>query len=228
MKKFLLVITVLVAGLSAWSQNLTQVSFSEASTLTSFSFLTSQGVLIRVSENGKVLEWGTELRSQRSDNYFATRLQPYLGRVDYYGPESDSISRGKVKSIGTCVLTYFGPYEIETQKGKLKSIGSTSLDYYSNFENASFKGKLRFAGSLLLEYYSSVENEAYRGKLKSVGSTPLTYYSTFDDRLIKGKIKSIGTIPYTWYTSLDRKELRGALKSGAYRQSINGVTYILL
>jgi hypothetical protein len=227
MRNFFSAILFLLFGVCTNSQELSQITFSGAATLSYFTFITDQDVLIRISEDGKVMEWGSELRSERSSNYFAPNLQPFMGRVDHYGPEADTVSRGKVKSIGTCVLTYYGPLETDIKKGKIKSIGSAGLDYYTHFENAAFKGKLRFAGKHVLEYYSSVENEAFRGKLKSISNTLITYHSTFDDKLIKGKIKSIGTIVYNWGTSLDPKGQGGSLKSGSYRQNINGVTYIL-
>jgi hypothetical protein len=226
MRKFFSALPLLLLAAGAGSQELSQITFSGGANLSSFSFHTDQGVLIRISQEGTIIEWGVELQAQRG-NYFAPNLQPYMGRVDYYGPGSDSVSKGKVKNIGTCVLTYYGPYEMETKIGKIKSVGSVAIDYYTNYDNAALKGKLKFIGSLALEYYSSFENEAFRGKLKSVSNTPITYYSTFDDKLIKGKIKSIGAVAYTWYSSIDNREYAGALKSGSYRQNINGITYIL-
>lgn len=211
---------------STYSQELSQVTFSGGTRLTSIAFLADREILIRISEDGKILEWGIEWQAMRS-NYYAPKLQPYIGRIEYYGPEADSVNRGKVKSIGTCMLTYYGPFEMEIKIGKLKSIGNIFLDYYTNYDNANFKGKLRFIGDRQLEYYSSFENEAYRGKLKSIGSSAITYYSSFDDKFIRGKIKSIASNKYTWYTSLDRLGYGGGLKSGLLRQNISGITYIL-
>ena len=226
MRTFLTTLSVLLITTCSYSQQLSQVSFSGGSNLYYLSFLTDQDVLIRITDEGKVMEWGTELLSERY-NYYAPSLQPYLGRVDYYGPESDSAFRGKVKSIGTCILTYYGHYESGEKVGKLRSVGTVLLDYYSNFDNKAFKGKLRFAGYLVLEYYPSFDDEGSRGKLKSIGNTSITYYSAFGDKLIQGKIKSIGSVAYTWYSSFDRDEMKGNLKTGSYRQSIGGVTYIL-
>lgn len=227
MRKMIAILLFLSFSLFGSAQQLSQVSFSGASTLSYFTFITDQDVLIRVSEDGKLMEWGTELRSERNMNYYAPKLQPFMGRVDYYGPETtDSVIRGKVKSIGTCMINYYGAYEKDGKPGKLKSIGSAGLDYYTQFDNAAFKGKLRFAGTLVLEYYPSLENEALRGKLRSVGNTRIQYHSSFDDKLIRGKIKSIGSITYNWGTSLDPR-YKGVLKSGSYRQNINGITYIL-
>lgn len=209
------------------AQKLSQVTFSGAATLSYFSFITDQDVLIRVSPDGNLMEWGTEVRSDRASNYFAPKLQPFMGRVDYYPNDADSAFRGKVKSIGTCMITYYNSLEKDEKPGKLKSIGVVGIDYYTRFENAAYKGKIRFAGNMVIEYYAALENEAFRGKVKSIGNTAIKYHSTFDDKLLHGKIKSIGAVNYNWGTSLDRQEFRGALKSGSYRQLINGITFIL-
>jgi hypothetical protein len=208
------------------AQKLGQVTFSNASDLSYFSFRTDQGILIRVTPDGIVKEWGTEVKAIRSD-YYAPGLQPFMGRIEYYSAESDSAFRGKVKSIGTCSFTYYYSYDTDSKPGKVKSIGTVSFDYYTNFDDKSRQGKIRFAGSQVLEYYSSFDEEILRGKLKAIGSTALTYYSIFDDKLIRGKIKTIGSASYSWYTSYDQSTYRGSLKSGAYRQDIGGVTYIL-
>lgn len=226
MRKLFTVITLSLLINSAFSQKLSQVAISGGTSLSYFSFLTDQNILLRVNDEGKLLEWGTELLSERG-NYYDPKLQPYLGRIEYYGQEADSAFRGKIRSIGTCTFTYYGHLDEVTRVGKLKSIGTLLLDYYSNFDNAAYKGKLRFIGSTVLEYYSSVDDEAYRGKLKTIGNSPITWYSTFDDKLLKGKLKKVGMVPFEWYSSYDKTELRGSLKSGLYRQTIGGITYIL-
>jgi hypothetical protein len=226
MKTILATILLFFIANCTYSQQLRQVNFSGGAKLSFFSFLVDNDVLIRINEDGKLLEWGIEPVVQRF-NYFLPKLQPYMGRVDYYGMEADSVSRGKVKSIGTCILTYYGRYETDEKIGKLRSVGSVLLDYYNNFDNKALKGKIRFLGSQVLEYYSSLEDESFRGKIKAIGNTEITYYSIFDDKLNKGKIKSIGSAVYTWYSLFDRSEYRGGLKSGSYRQTIGGVTYIL-
>ena len=225
MKKFLVGITFLFSATCSYSQELSQVTFSGGANLSYFSFLTDQGVLIRITDQGKILEWGIEMYSDRY-NYYAPKLQPFMGRIDYYGPESDSVFRGKVRSIGTCSFTYYGSYEKDSKPGKLRSIGNQILDYYSSFDNAAFRGKIKFAGNLMLEYYTSFEDEPFRGKLKTINNTLIKYYSSFDDKSIKGKIKSIGSVDYQWYTSFDVGRT-GALKVGLYRQNINGIIYIL-
>lgn len=227
MKRILSAIPFLLLALYSHSQSLSQVSLANASSLSYFSFITDQGILLRVSEDGKLLEWGTELQSERSSNYYAPKLQAYMGRIDYYGNEVDSAYRGKIKSIGTCSFTYYNSLELDDKPGKIKTIGRLVLDYYSRFDNPAFKGKLKTAGTISFDYYSQFEDEGSRGKLKSVGPTKLVYHSKFDDKYIQGKVKSIGSFAYVWGTSLDPKGYGGALKSGQYRQNVNGVIYIL-
>ena len=226
MLRFFFSLPLLLITAFTYSQELSQVAFSGGATFSSFAFITDQQIIIKISDDGKVLEWGNELQAGRYYNS-PGKLQQYMGRVDYYGTEADSISKGKVKSIGTCMLTYYGAYETAEKIGKLKSIGRVSLDYYTNYENSAFKGKLKSAGYTMFSYYASHENEAFVGKLKSVANTALAYYSTFDDKLIKGKIKSIGMYNYSWYSSFDSRQFQGGLKSGTLAQNINGVVYII-
>lgn len=226
MKLIYSVLLFLLSASGIYAQELSQITFSGGADLTYFSFQTEQGVLIRVTVDGKLVEWGMEVKALNG-NYYHPQLQPFQGRVVYYGAEGDSVSKGKVKMIGTCAISYYGPFENDTHIGKVKTIGTMVLDYFSQFENKVMKGKLKSAGSQFLDYYSAFENESYRGKLKSVGSSRITYYSVFDDRMNKGKIKSIGPFTYTWYSAYDRKDMAGGLKSGINRQRINGITYLL-
>ena len=225
MKTLIISVVLAAVAISASSQQLSQVTFSGGQSLNHLSFLTDQGVLIRISDEGKILEWGIEVYSDRF-NYYAPKLQPFMGRIEYYGPESDSVFRGKVKSIGTCSFTYYGSYENDNKPGKLRTIGTAIMDYYSSFDDKAFRGKIKFAGNQLIEYYSSFEEEAFRGKLKTIGNSYIKYYSSFDDKAIRGKVKNIGGVPYEWYNSFDVGRT-GGLKTGMYRQIINGITYII-
>ena len=225
-KRFVAVMSVLASSNFVYSQQLGQVTFNQGSALSYFSFLTDQGVLIRVSDEGKILEWGTEVLSDRYD-YYSPRLQPFMGRIDYYGPKDDSIFRGKVKSIGTCYFSYYDTFQVKTKIGKLRSVGNLYLDYFEDYEDKTLKGKLKSIGALTVDYYRSYENESIRGKLKAVGSVPITYYTVFDDKVNAGKVKMIGPAMYSWYSLGDNPSMKGGLKSGYYRQLVSGVTYIL-
>ena len=224
MKKYVLLLAFSFFALVGFSQSLSHVTLSGATALKSFSFTTDQQAIIRISPDGAMLEWGVGMELGQV-GYYQGRLLPFMGRVDYYGPEADEAFRGKVRTIGNCIITYYASFQPAAQKGKIKSIGSVLLDYYMDYDNEAYKGKLKTAGNLTISYYASFDNEAYRGKLKAVGNTSLSYYSVFDDKFNTGKIKSIGSFAYTWYNNFDRKELQGALKSGSTMQRINGVTY---
>ncbi|MBK6936072.1 MAG: hypothetical protein IPH18_03715 [Chitinophagaceae bacterium] len=226
MKKGILILLYLSLVVTGHSQQLGQVVLSRGSVLSSFGFVTDQQVIIRVSESGNLIEWGTELESYRY-NYQPGKLLPYMGRVDYYGQDADSAFRGKVKSIGTCFFTYYPASEVTDKAGKIKSLGKLQFDYFNQYDNVAYKGKLKVAGNYFLGFYSSFDNEAFKGKLKSVDSCPIIYFSSFEDKGIIGKVKSICSVNFDWYTSRDRRELQGSLKSGRFQQVINGVTYIL-
>lgn len=226
MKKYFLGGLLLFFANNIFSQSLSHVGLSGASTLTSFSFITDQQAIIKISPDGRIQEWGTELEPWRN-GYYQGKLQPYMGRVEYYGPEADEASRGKVKSIGATTIIYYSSSQPDAQKGKVQSIGNLQLNYYMDYDDKSDTGKLKSAGNIAVSYYSSYENESFKGKLKAVGNTSLTYYSVFDDNFNKGKIKSIGSFAYTWYNNFDQKELQGAMKSGALLQKIDGVTYYI-
>lgn len=226
MKQVVSLVLVLAITTCIRSQELSQVTFSQGSHLAYFSFVTDQGVLIRISDEGKILEWGTEVMSDRY-NYFAPRLQPFMGRIEYYGPQDDSIFRGKVKSIGTAYITYFDTFQVKSKIGKLRSIGNQYFDYYEPYEDNFLSGKIKSIGELNVDYYRSYDDESLRGKLKTVGSVRISYYTVFDDRFNAGKLKSIGSANYSWYSLSDPIGSRGALKSNNIRQLVSGVTYIL-
>lgn len=224
MRKFIIVLFILVNSFFSNGQRLAQASFLDASHLSFFTVQDNEGVLIRLSVDGSVLEWGSEIMADRG-YYYAPKLQPYMGRVEYYGNDVDSAYRGKVKSIGTSSISYYGSNEEPVKKGKLRMLGMLNFDYYSGYDEKSMQGKLKFIGNLLLDYYRGYENEAYRGKLKSIGSINISYYSIFEDRYNVGKLKTVGPTTYNWYSEYDRA--RGALKSNNYRQNIGGINFIL-
>jgi hypothetical protein len=225
LKRTLLASSFLFIGSAAFSQELTHVFFSMGANFSSFSFRTDQGVIIRISDDGKLLEWGTDPGPGRYYND-PRRLQPYLGRVEYFGQDYDSLLRGKIKSIGTCTFTYYDKYETASKSGKLKTIGRSQVDYYDKYDDVSIRGKIKLLGSVMLSFYSSFDNEAFRGKLKSVKNIPVTFYSSFDDKALRGKLKSIGNYDYFWYASYDRYQ--GGLKSGVVSPEINGITFYIM
>lgn len=227
MKQFLLFLSFVFLIQTIRAQEIAQITFSGGSTINYFSIVTDGDVLIRISPDGKILEWGTELQSNRNNLYYAPKLQPYLGRVEYYGMEADSVSKGKIKSIGSCQFTYYNAYEDAAKKGKLKTAGRNVFDYYGEYDMKDLQGKLKLFGTQPIQYYTTFDDVAFRGKIRSIGNTTIVYYSSFDDKAIKGKVKSIGPVNYSWYTSFDVNYGPGSLKSMNFRQNIAGIIYIV-
>lgn len=226
MKKLLSIFLIFGFTGVLFSQELSQVSLQGGKDFNHFGIVIDRQILVRISKDGKILEYGMEEQSLRNPNYYASTLRPYDGRVDIYGNETDSLFRGKIKSIGTAFITYYPSYDEEYRRGKIRSIGNLMFDYFDNRGNEAQRGRIKQIGQSSIEYYPSFENEAYRGNLKTVGSTLFVYYSSFDDKAIRGKVKSIGTQNYLWYTSMDRYG-GGSLKSGPQRFKSGQITFIV-
>lgn len=215
-----------LTAIFGYGQEIAQIQFNGGATLGAISLLTDGNVLIRVNEEGKIMEWGTEVQSFRNNNYYAPRLQPYPGRIEYYGNEADSINQGKVKTIASAYITYYPASETEFKRGKIRSIGRSFFDYFDGYENKLLRGRLKMIGGTNFQYYSNFDDQAIAGKVRAVGNTPILYYTSFDDKLIRGKIKSIGAVQYTWYTSMET-QYGGGIKTGPFRASIGGILYIV-
>src|ERR1051325_10423498 len=170
--------------LAADSQKLSQVGFSQSSNFSCFTLITSQNILVRISDDGKILDFGTEQASYYNRNYYAPQLIPYSGAMSYYQHEVDSTLNGKLKNIGTCYFTYYGGKDYPEKAGKIKTAGSLFFDYYRQYADALIAGKIQSIGPVAVTWYSSMDNEELRGKIKSVGSTIITYYSSFDDQTL--------------------------------------------
>jgi hypothetical protein len=209
------------------AQQLSQVTFAQASDFTCFSLLSSQNILIRISADGKILEYGTEQASLNNKNYFAPKLVPYSGTVGYYEHEPDSTLNGKIKNIGSCFFTWYGFKDYPEKAGKLKSANSIVFDYYRKYEDPLNGGKLKNIGRDAISFYNSFDNDAYKGKLKSVGNSSISYYSSFDNQSLKGKVKTIGNYTLPWGTTNNGREFVSYLKTGNQRELINGISYIL-
>src|ERR1041385_5592453 len=83
MKKNILFSFLLVTYLFGNSQNLKFVNFSNGADLSSLSFITDQQIIIKISIDGKIMEWGYELEPGRFYSQ-PGRLKPYLGRIEHY------------------------------------------------------------------------------------------------------------------------------------------------
>ena len=226
MKKIFTIATLCFLVFSGYSQQFNQVVFSGGSDLSCLTLLTDQRVLVRISSDGKIIEFGTEQQSLYNANYFAQKLQPYLGRIDYYPNESDSAFRGKVRSIGTCFFMYYPATDYPERAGKIKTAGNLMFDYYRKFDDVLMIGKIKNIGNTAIGYYASTDDEAFKGKLKMVGNTSIFYYSSYENAQTKGKLKTVGQYRYAW-TYLDQTNLNRSSNMASQRQLVNGIFYIL-
>ena len=210
---------------NAYSQKLSQVGFSQASNFSWFSIITNQNILIRISDDGQILQFGTEQTSLYG-NYFAPNLIPFSGSINYYQNGIDYGLNGKIKNIGACFFTYYGSNDYPEKVGKIKTAGNLFFDYYRQYGDALTAGKIQTIGTATITWYNSMDNDALKGKLKSVGKTVIDYYSSFDDPYLKGKLKTIGGYKYNWSTVFNGREFQTILKTGNQRQVINGITFV--
>jgi len=88
--------------------------------------MTDQGVLIRISTDGKLLEYGNELQSIRSIIIMIPSSSPILEEWIITDRNQTQLS-GQVKPLALCDH-YYSHYDESTKAGKLKSIGTLILD----------------------------------------------------------------------------------------------------
>ncbi len=218
-----LILTFLIAPVSA--QNLAQITIDNRGNNDIITFLVDGTIVVNISKDGKIIDWGTEYTSPVTGMY--PRLEKYMGREEYYPDADNEAYRGKVKYIGRTLVTYYTSADNEGLKGKVKSIGPNVLDYYRDYDDVAFRGNLKSAGPVTFTYYSSFEDQSYKGKIKSVGSTRLTYYGSTDDKAYSGKIKNVDRNIFTYYSSYDRKEYSGMMKTGSQVLSSGGLKFII-
>ena len=75
-------LSVLIYGVTG-AQSLRYVIFAGGADLTSLSYITDQKIIIKISPDGRVLEYGNELEPGRFYSQ-PGRLQQYMGRVEFY------------------------------------------------------------------------------------------------------------------------------------------------
>jgi hypothetical protein len=224
MKHTSMLIFLVVISLSSFAQRISKINITSAGITESFTIGLDENVILNVSPDGNLINYGVDYFSEKIANY--SRLENYNGRTEKYVATDDKSYQGKLKYIGRTGINYYTSYEDESLRGKIKSIGSIVFTYYQSFEDALLKGKIKSIGSNQIGFYNSFDNEALKGKLKMVGSTSLNYYSSFDNEAFRGKIKSIGSVSFTYYPSYDR-QFAGAMKTGNQTQNVSGITFLI-
>jgi hypothetical protein len=224
MKQISILVFLAVMGISTFAQKIAKINITNAGTTESFTIGLDENVILNVSPDGNLINYGVDYFSEKIANY--SRLEKYNGRIEMYNTTDDKSYQGKLKYIGRTGVTYYASYEDESLRGKIKSIGSLVFTYYQPFEDALLKGKIKSIGVNQIGFYNSFDNDALRGKLRAVGSTSLNYYSSFDNEAFRGKIKSIGSVNFTYYPSYDR-QFAGGMKTGNQTQNVGGITFLI-
>jgi len=209
----------------ALGQNLAQITLDNRGTNSIITFLLEPSLVLNITKDGKILDWGSEYTTQQTGAY--PKLEKYMGREDYYEATDNEAYRGKIKYIGRTLITYYTADDNEDLKGKVKTVGDIMIDYFGPYEDAAFKGFLRDAGSVPFSYYSSFDDDFFKGKIRSVGSTMLTYYGSIDDKAYAGKIKNVDRTLFTYYSSYERPEYSGMMKSGVPMLSSGGIQFVI-
>src|SRR6185503_9555989 len=167
MNKIFLTVIVTLLIIPTLAQNVAQITIDNRGKQDIITFLVDESVIVNMTKDGKIIDWGTEYTSPTTGTY--PRMEKYMGREEYYPATDNEAYQGKIKYIGRTLITYYTSADNESLKGKVKSIGHNLLDYYTEYDDAAFKGYVRNAGSVSFTYYSSYNDEFYKGKIKSVG-----------------------------------------------------------
>ena len=224
MKKIFLTLVASFIVAIGFGQSISKITLTGNGQVDIIAFGLDQNVQVYITKDGNISKWGFDRYIGIQENYEG-KLDPYVGRTEYYTQNEDESLRGKVKYIGRTLLTYYASYENDALKGKLKSIGSFKLDYYLSFEDAAYRGLIKTLGRHAVTWYASYENKDLRGKLKTIGPSTFTYYGSFEDKAFRGKIKSIDRFTITYYSSFE--QYSGSIKSGASILNANGIKYYL-
>ncbi len=226
MKKAILAVIFSLSVFISSAQRIYKVTLADNGNSTITTVALDENVVINISQDGNLTEWGVDRYFGRTDNNINRKLDPYTGRIEYYTENDNEAFKGKIKFIGKTLITYYATFDNPVFSGRIKSIGNQKFEYYSNYDEVASQGKIKQLGQQTFTYYSSFDNEAYKGKLKAVGSVGVTYYSSVEDKAFAGKVKSVGGSQFVYYSSQDpQKPLRGMLKTGRQLQTLNGIIF---
>ncbi len=164
MTKLFLITALTFLLAPTYAQRLAQITISRGNE-NIITFLVDETVMVNITKDGKIINWGIEYNSARTSMYPGP-LQKYMGREEYYPSTADLAYRGKIKYIGRTAFTYYTSDENEMFRRKVKTIGPIFFDYYTTYDNPAYKGNLKNAGETAFTYYGSFDDETYRGKLK--------------------------------------------------------------
>ena len=113
MKKlfYLIVLTLLVEN--GFSQKLNKVTISNNGKNVVITMLLDQNVVLNISQDGTIVDWGVDKYVDRRADYYERSLEKFEGRVENYKDNDNEAYKGKIKFIGGVQIKYFDSYEDE-------------------------------------------------------------------------------------------------------------------
>ena len=96
MKKLSFTMSFILLLTSAFAQRLTQITLTNSVSSDIISFLVDETVIVNMSKDGKIIDWGVENNNLRPNNY-PGKLDKYMGLEEYYPSTENESYRGKVK-----------------------------------------------------------------------------------------------------------------------------------
>ena len=109
------------------------------------------------------------------DGYCELVVEIPGGPISYYdNSHYDTLSRGKIKSIGSTQIKYFDELCADFCKSKVEKIGDIDVWYYDREAGPASRGKIKYINDILVEYYDSSFPPYKAGKPKQVGNVAIT------------------------------------------------------
>ena len=84
MKKLFLFLVIIIISVNLFSQRLNKITISGNGTSNVYSFLLNENVILNISQDGAITEWGVDKYAGRPIDYIQRKLEAYGGRVEYY------------------------------------------------------------------------------------------------------------------------------------------------
>ena len=119
MKKLFLFIASVVLSAPLFAQSIYKITITNTGQVEAIAFEVEPSIILNISPEGNIVNWGYDVFKDRGGENYTGQYQPYVGRVEYYGPNDDEAIRGKIKSIGRTQITWYMSYENDAFIGKI-------------------------------------------------------------------------------------------------------------
>src|SRR4029079_6789867 len=120
MTKLYIAILLTMSFHLAFAQRLAKITIDNRGNSDIISFLVDETVIVNLSKDGKIIDWGIENNTARA-NIYPGRLDKYMGKEEYFPTTDNEAYAGKIKYIGRTAITYYTSSDGESLKGKVKT-----------------------------------------------------------------------------------------------------------